>query len=220
MARKRRFRDNIWFGHRKGHRKAALKGWRKRGHKRSRGRKCRSNPASITAAPMKAVTSAFSKDLLVRGGVIVAGNLATTLAADALISRVDMLKNKWVNVVTVLVTAGVAGTLAKKYLPKYGDDILLGGMLAGLTRGLKTAFPNQFGNLSGDDDLDGLDDFVNPNQVMRPIGMNDYADPRQLMAPIGVSGFGDSATVPQATRAMQLDGLADMAVAEEIEAQA
>lgn len=219
MARKRWFCDNAWFGHRKGHRKAARKGWQKRKHGR-RSRRCQSNP-SITAAPMKAVTSAFTKDLLIQGGTILAGNLITVFLADMAISRVDLLKNKWANVAAVLATAGVTGTLAKKYLPKYGNDILIGGMLAGLTRGLKTAFPNQFGGTGlGEDDLEGLEDFVDPRQVMAPIGMSDYADPRRLMAPVGTSGLGDSATVPQARGAITLDGLADLAVAEEIESQA
>ena len=207
-GKKRKFRDNIWFGNSKGHAKAARKGWKHRGHKRSK--RCRDNPGAVSIkSPVKALTSAFNIDLAKRAGFVIGGNLLTTFVADKIIGSVDMLKsNKAANVLVVLGMAGVAGAAAHRFMPSRGSDVLLGGMLAGLTRTLKMVWPSQFGSLG--DDLE---------QDME--GLYDYVDPRQIMAPMGTRGFGDYGTVPQATGAMRLDGIsADMAVAEEIASQA
>ena len=210
MARKRskrRFRDNIWKDNAAGHRKAARKGWSHR-----RGRRHWSNPGGEAVSikqPMKALTSAYNLNLAKRGAFVVGGNLLTTLVTDFIAGKVAIIKdNKMANVATTLVVAGLAGAGAKRFMPARADDVLLGGMLAGLTRTLKMVWPSQFGNLSDDLEQD----------------LDDYVDPRQIMAPVGTRGIGytgDYGSVPQATGAVRLDGLAaDQAVADEIASQA
>lgn len=215
--RKRKHRDNVWFDHKSLHRKAARKGWRHRKHSR------RDNPVAATSImhPVEAVKSGFKPTLLKRAAWIVGGNLLTTFVADKIINSVSMIKdNKILNVLTVLGTAGLAGAGARMVpvamVKANADDVLLGGMLAGLTRTLKIVWPSQFGNLS--EDLEGLEDYVNPMNIGRPIGVSDYVNPLQIGRPIGVSDYG---SVPQAAGALKLDGLsADEMVANEIGAQA
>lgn len=193
--------------------------------KSRRNRKHRNNPALSIKSPVKAMTAAFDMDLAKRALFIAGANIVTQYVSNTVGGYIpktgqNAIDTKVVPVVTALGAAGVAGMVAGRFMPSRKNDVMLGGMLVGLTRALAAVFPGTFKDIRmGEDDLSGFGDYVDPRQIAAPIGINDYVDPRQIAAPVSMRGMGDEATVPQAAAAVGLDGFAEQAVAEEIAMQ-
>ena len=165
----------------------------------------RHNPAIAAGSPVKALTSAFNKEVLVKAGFIVAGSVATTAVANLVTSKVSMLKdNKLANIATTLLTAGLVAYGAKRVLPARANDVLIGGILSGAAKAIDAYVPSlkmsgcEGIGCMGFDQPSDMGDFVSARQPM--IAMNDYV---ALQTPIS-----------------QMNGVADVAVAEEIDMQA
>lgn len=242
MARKKRHsRRNSWFGNAVGHRKAALRGWGVRKYKKSR--KIRSNAGGGTIAasvesikePVKATLQGFKIDTLKSVGMVVVGNIVTNMAAKQVQKLHPSLGgNKILNIGSTLLTAGAAGVVAKRFAPKYANDVLVGGLLAGLSSTLKSIWPQHFGSLA--DDLEGIGDdglgntwMIGPGEAAAAIpmnvldtnapvsyvqqrspymrGMESYMHPSQPVVSLSGGGMGDEATVPQVENAVRLDGM-------------
>lgn len=212
MARRRKSR-NSWFGEPKRHAKAARLGW---SHRKGRGRKKSRNAGAmgVLSSIPSAAKSGFKTDALKRAGWIIGGNLVTTWTASKLMDAVSILKSStFARVGTTLAVAGGVAAASKLAISGHSSDILTGGILSGLTRGLRELFPSVFGGMS--DDLDGMGDYVDPRQIaMARNGIGDYVDPRQIAT--ARNGINDYADFRQIQAPVKLDGLQDSMVAEEI----
>lgn len=235
MARSRRRRFNAWFGAPILHRKAARRGW---GRRRSKGRRTRRNAgmSGMFGKTTSAATSGFKMPVLKQAGVILGGNILTTWSAEKIMGALPTLKNnKILNVVTVLVTAGLAHVAARRFLPKYAPGVLIGGVLAGVTRGVREFAPSVLpSSCLGDDmeglgwdleglgeDMDGLGDWtIGPKNAYSAFPLGSYAHMGQPL--VGTAGFGDYANMGQSgqkhySHLVKLDGMD--AVGEEIASQ-
>lgn len=171
-----------------------------------RKRRHRRNPAgAFLGRPVEMVKAGFKTDAMKEAMGVIAGNIGTTFFANLATSKVGFLNNKVGKIVMPLVLAGAVSKLASKAMPSQARHVLIGGILAGLTKGLQALFPSYFGALADDldDGLFGLDDWARPNQIAAAYPMN---------------GFGDFATARQVSAAQAIDGMdeADMVVANEM----
>ena len=226
-SRRRRSRRNYWKGQPRLHRRAARKGWR---GSRSR-RRTRRNAGSLAQRTFRAGTAGFKLNVLRRGTTILAGNVGTTFFAEKFGHMVPSLTSHPVGQVAALAAVALAqsalvgkvGFLRKMLSP---SDILIGGMLAAVTRTAKLVLPGTFSTCGLGEDLDGLGSwYANPYNIGSAFrlmnGMGAYASPG---APeIGTHGIADYAQLYQTqapTVITALDGLAaNQALGEEIASQ-
>ncbi len=214
--RRRRSRRNIWWGAPRRHSKAARKGWGRR-----RSRRTRRNAGSLVRTATRSLGAGFKVKAWEQATAILAGNVGATFFTDKATQALPVLRNPFLQIGTLLLTAGGQMLAVKKLAPKYAANVLVGGILAGVTRAAKMVLPGRFITCGLGEDFEGLDDwFMNPRlaQSAFPLhGMDGYASPQARM--IGTSGMGDEATLMQAQHAITLDGFADMALAEELAQQ-
>ncbi len=227
-SRRRRSRRNSWSKHPRLHRRAARKGWRG-SRSRRRSRRTRRNAGSIVQRTFRAGTQGFKLNVLRRGTTILAGNVGTTFFTEKLGGMVPSLTSHPVGQVAALVAVALAqsalvgkvGFLRKALNPA---DILIGGMLAAVTRTARLALPGTFQTCGLGEDLDGLGDWMaSPGNISRAFPLlNGYASPAAPM--IGTHGIGDYAQIYQTQAPVvintALDGLAaNQALGEEIASQ-
>lgn len=182
MRRKRRSRKNAWFGKPRLHSKAARKG-----HRRSRGsRRTRRNAGamSIVNNTTRSLRAGFDPKIIKTASAILLGNISTTWYVDQIASRVHMLRtNPVLEVGSLLLLGGANALFVGKVLkqPKYAKDILIGGILAGVTRAVKMVLPGHFatcglgegeGFMGLGEEMDGLGSYyASPgNLVVTPNG--------------------------------------------------
>ncbi len=228
---RRRSRKNSWFGQKRRHSKAAKLGMRRR---RS-GRRTRRNAGAHSlsfGSVSRSATSALKVNVLKDAGVILGGNILTTWSAEKIMGAIPALRsNKFANVATVLMTAGLAGVFTRRFAPKYANSVLIGGALAGVTRGIRTLAPNLLpSSCLGDDmdglseDLDGLADWMaSPGNIARAFPLHGIGSYAHIGQPVVGTGYmGDYANMGQSgqqqfAKMVQLDGMD--AVGEEIASQ-
>lgn len=230
-SRRRRSRRNYWKGQPRLHRRAARKGWR---GSRSR-RRTRRNAGSIVSKTFSATKSGFRLNVLRRGTTILAGNVGTTFFTEKLGGMVPALTSHPVGQIAALTAVALAqsalvgkvGFLRRMLSP---SDILIGGMLAAVTRTAKTLLPGTFSTCGLGEDLDGLGSwYANPYNIGSAFrlmnGMDAYASPVGVRAgeALGIHGLNDYAQLYQTqppTVITALDGLAaNQALGEEIASQ-
>lgn len=210
MRRKRRSRKNAWPKHPRLHAKAARKGHRRSRLSRRRTRR-NAGAMSIVKNTTRSLRAGFNPSVIKRAGAILLGNISTTWYVDQIGSRIHMIRtNPVLEVGSLLLLAGAQGVFVDKVLKqrKYASDILIGGILAGVTRAVKTVLPNQFATCGLSDDLDGLGsyyaspmDMVIGTQMGHPHGTLNQPGrfgPHMTMRGIGYGG-------PDAVQSM--DGL-------------
>jgi hypothetical protein len=152
----------------------------------------RRNPAAALTSPVKAAMSGFEVSALKQAGAIALGNIATATVSGMLTNKVSFLNNKVGKVVATLALAGVMRAVAGKVVPGMAKDIAIGGILAGVTKGLQAVAPQYFGTAGLEDDDFGLD------------GMDDWLNPRGIATAQALTGMGDSLTAGQVQRAIPL----------------
>ena len=131
---------------------------------------------------------------------------------------------------TLLLLAGAQTIAVKKLAPRYASDVLIGGILAGVTRFAKIVLPGRFTTCGLGEDLEGLSDdmygmgdwMASPGNIRNAFalrGMDAYPSPQAPV--IGTAGMDDYALRWQAQpqNIVQLDGLADSEVQREIAMQ-
>lgn len=201
---------------------------------------------SLVRQTTRSLKQGFSTNTLKTAGTILAGNMGATFFAEKAASFFPMLRSHVaIEVAALLGIASAQAVFVKKFIPRMlnANSILVGGILAGVTRGIKAIAPNSFTTCGLGEDMDGLGDFVNPfniahsinphgqyvgiphpNQFVYGNGFGAFARPDQPM--IGTHGIGDHATGLPAGQVLAhgmqprlihaLDGLANLAVQEEI----
>ncbi len=234
--RSRKSRKNSFWGHPRLHSKAARKGW---GRRKSRRTRRNAGGMSIVKQTTKSVREGFAPSTIKKATAILLGNISTTWYVDQIASRVPMIRsNPLFEIGSLLLLASGNALVAKRIWPKHANDILVGGILAGVTRAVKTVLPGRFPTCGlGEDSMDGMGDysyvqgmgnlgsggFIGPFVASRAFtmqGIDGYASPH---APtIGTHGLGDEAVYQQVQgnqgrNLVTLDGLANMAVMQEIE---
>ncbi len=182
-----------------------------------------------TTRPLRA---GFDPKILKRATAILLGNISTTWYVDQIASRVPMLRsNPIFDIGTLLLLGGAQGVFVSKVLkqPKYAADVMIGGILAGVTRAVKMVLPNQFSTCGLGEDMEGLGAYyaspgnvvVTPNgqYVNRLNGLSAYPGPALPL--IGTHGLGDEAMYHQVqpTNVITLDGMADAEMQREIAMQ-
>lgn len=214
----RHTRYNYWSGNHSGHSRAARLGWR-RGKRRVR----RNAGTSVTGIAKRtystvrgAAGKAFSGKLAMDGLELIGGGVASQYVAKLLEAHVPyyghfVAKSKWLDVLNVFVATGITATVASKIpgLKKSTRNVLLGGVVSGLNRGLTELFPGTFRGLGEEMDglgwdVAGMGDYIHPRQIahavptMQPYpgahamahhpamhphmqGLGNFADPRQIM---------------------------------------
>ena len=227
--RHRRARRNSWRGHSRLHRKAARKGWRGARGRRSR-RRTRRNAGSLVHSTRRAATRALSLGVLRRGTTILAGNVGTTFFTEKANRFLpSMLTSNPIGQVATLAAVAMAQSalvskvvLLRKALNP--NDILIGGMLAAVTRAARLILPGTFATCGLGEDLDGLGDWMATagpgGNIANAFSLRGYASPQALM--IGTHGIGDYAQIYQTQPPVvitALDGMADYEVQREIAAQ-
>ncbi len=219
MRKRRRSRKNAWPGKPRLHSKAARKGWR-----RSR-RRTRRNAGTMSMVKhtTRSLRAGFDPAILKRASAILLGNISTTWYVDQIASRVPMIRsNPIFDIGALLLLGGAQGVFVSKVLkqPKYATDIMIGGILAGVTRAAKTVLPKQFStcglgeDLDGlADDLDGLGDYtISPNDmIVNTNGMYEGTLNHQGRFPHGPMHGMDAYPSPD-TRMIHMHGLSDHAV--------
>ncbi len=181
---------------------------------------------SLVNRTKSAAFSGFKPNVLVPASTILGGNILTTWSAGMIASKLPVLKsNKVLDVLTVGLTAGLAGMATRRFAPKYANNVLIGGALAAVTRAIRNFAPSILpSSCLGDDmdglseDLDGLSDWMaSPRNIRNAFplhGMSAYPGPSAPV--IGMNDYAMNVqTTPQAL--VQLDGMD--AVGEEIAAQ-
>ncbi len=223
MAR-RRSRRNVYWGRPRKHSKAARKGWGRR-----RARRSRRNAGSVLSIrhTTRSLSKGFSKKAFKQAGTILGGNILTTWSEGMISSRLPFLRSHPIaEVASLFVLASAAGVFAAKTpLRKFisPKDVMIGGFLAGITRGAKLLFPGSFTTCGLGEDMEGLGSwYVAPfGNAAHPIlaGMGAYASPHAVDRAL-VAGMGDHAIYPQTHEPLMitaLDGLAaNQAMGEEI----
>lgn len=229
MRKRRRSRRNSWPGAPRLHAKAARKG-----HRRSRRtRRTRRNAGSMSMVrnTTRSLRAGFDPKILKRASAILLGNISTTWYVDQIASRVPMLRSSPVfDIGALLLLGGAQGVFVSHILkqPKYATDIMIGGILAGVTRAVKMVLPNQFSTCGLGEDMEGLGDYIYPGVgvvtlngqwVQRLNGLGAFARPGAPL--IGTHGLGDEAMYHQVqpTNVIQLDGMADAEMQREIAMQ-
>jgi hypothetical protein len=124
------------------------------------------NPASIVSG----LTAGFKPGILMEGAVILGGGLLNTFVSNTLIAKVpqipEQLKSGPGKYLFGLATAGLAYLGTSRFLPKYANNMLLGGVVGVGMEAAMEYLP-----------LKGLGDFLTQGQVnsARSMdGMNDF----------------------------------------------
>ncbi len=130
----------------------------------------------------------------------------------------------------LLLLGGAQGVFVGKVLkyPKYATDLMIGGILAGVTRAVKMVLPNQFSTCGLGEDMEGLGDYIHPGVgvvtpngqfVQHLNGFGAYIGPSNPLT--GTHGLGDEAMYHQVqpTNVIQLDGMADAEISRELAMQ-
>ncbi len=193
--RKRRSRKNAFWGRPRLHSKAARKGW---GRRRARRSRRNAGAMSLVKNTTRSLGAGFQGKVLKRAGTILGGNVLTTWSEGMIASRVPFLRSHPIaEVFSLFVLAGAASVVAAKTaVRKYVSpaDILIGGMLAGITRGAKLLFPGSFATCGLGEDLEGMDGwFANPHNIGTAFPLlNGYAGPHALAQGVreGIAGMG------------------------------
>jgi hypothetical protein len=150
--------------------------------------KRRYNAASVAHGAMGDMTAGFSGRRLKRGAVIVAGAFGTSWLAGKIVEKAG-ITNKLLSTGITFLTAGLAATGAKfaRLSGETSNEILAGGIVAGMTEGLSGIFP----------------------AYIKPIGMSDWSSEMGHGWSNVLSGMGDEATTKQVRRAFSLNDSAD-----------
>lgn len=148
-----------------------------------------------------------------KAATILGGNISTSWSANKAMEFLPVLNsNPIFGIATVGLMAGVNGVLARRFAPRYADGILVGGILAAVTRLAKMVLPGHFATCGLSDDLDGLGDwFADPRNIGSAFRLGSYAHVGQPT--IGMSDYAIQPQV-QPGNVVQLDGLSGMANAE------
>ncbi len=193
MAR-RKSRFNFWAGNRLGHSRAARLGWRRKPRRTRRNGTSLVGVAKSTYSKVKTSTmKGFNTSKVMQGMEVIAGGVATQYVAKALENHVPfyghfVAGNKWLDILNVFVAAGVTSTAASmiplKAVKGSAGNVLLGGIISGLNRGLTNLFPGTFKGLGeemgdfgpglngfGDfgPGFNGMGEFVSPQQIAMSI---------------------------------------------------
>ncbi len=225
--RKRSRRKNAFFGFPRLHSRAARLGW---GRRKSRKSRRNAGTASLVKSTTRSLGAGFQTKVLKQAGTILGGNVLTTWSEGMIASRVPQIRSHpAVEVLSLFVLAGAAGVFAAKTpLRKLVNpsDVLIGGILAGITRGAKYLFPGTFTTCGlGDDGMDGLNGwYANPHNIGTAFPLlNGYAGPAAIAQGVreGIAGMNDYAQLYQTSAPTlintALDGMAANAeVAHEI----
>lgn len=127
------------------------------------------NPAVASISrPLDVLKSGFNISTLKTGIAVLAGNIITKLVAKQVTSRISALSNPFATAATTLLMSGVVASLTRKVMPHRANEVLLGGMLAGVAQGLTAAVPQYFPS-------SGLNDVPTDNGLT--FNLNDYRDP-------------------------------------------
>lgn len=193
--RKRRSRKNAFWGRPRLHSKAARKGW---GRRRARRGRRNAGAMSLVKNTTRSLGAGFNTKVLKRAGTILGGNVLTTWSEGMIASRVPFLRSHPIaEVLSLFILSGMASiaaakTPARKYLNP--SDILIGGMLAGITRGAKLLFPGSFSTCGLGEDMDGMGGlFIGPQNTNYAFPLlNGYAGPHALAQGVrdGIAGMG------------------------------
>ncbi len=188
----RRKRKNAWPGSPRLHARAARKGWRRKGSRRTR-----RNAGSFVSTGTRSIGAAFNAKVAKEAGVILYGNISTTFASDYLQGMFPVLRsNAALDVLSVLGVASLNGYVTGKFrmTSKYAQNVLTGGLLAGVTRLLRKVLPGKFSTCGLGEDLEGFGDWTpSPAQFARPIMAGLGWAPGPGTPQIGTHGMGDSA---------------------------
>lgn len=188
---------------------------------------------SLVRQTTRSMQAGFHTNTLKHAGTILAGNVGATFFQDRLAGVVPMIRsNPLFEVGSLLALAGLQAFVVKKFIPKIlnANDILIGGILAGVTRGVKAIIPGHFTTCGLGEDMEGLGDdleglgawFATPRSIGSAFALRGYASPQ---APtIGTHGLGDEAVFNQIQGNMghnlvTLDGMANDEVGREIAMQ-
>lgn len=176
---------------------------------------------SIVRQTTRSLRAGFATKTLERAGTILAGNMGATFFTEKLASIAPMIRsNTFFEIASLLGVASVQAFVVKKFIPKMlnASDILIGGILAGVTRGVKAVLPGSFTTCGLGEDFEGMGDsyYPTPWQVNHAIltsngypagmgyapgpdtkmlqmsGMGAFANPNQPF--IGTHGLSDHAT--------------------------
>lgn len=236
---RKRSRRNAWFGKPRLHAKAARKGHRSRSRRRTRrnagthsGRD--DSRGDIIKQTTRSLKAGFNGKVVRRAANILAGNVGATFFNDRLAGFFPMVRsNPIFEIGSLLAIAGLQGMVVHKFIPKIlnANDILIGGILAGVTKAARTVLPGQFSSCGLGEDMEGLGNsfYATPEQVLYPItpngmrtsiaGFGAYQSPAAPL--IGTNGLGDEAMYQQVQPAniVTLDGMADAEIQREIAMQ-
>lgn len=205
---------------------------------------------SLVRQTTRSLKQGFSTNTLKTAGTILAGNMGATFFAEKAANFFPMLRSHAaIEVAALLGIASAQAVFVKKFIPKMlnANSILVGGILAGVTRGIKAIAPGSFTTCGLGEDMDGLGSyFVSPNQIAAAIGTHGQhvgiphpsqfvygtgfgAYPSPAAPLIGTHGLSDHATGLPAGQVLAhgmqprlihaLDGLANDEVGREIAMQ-
>lgn len=202
---------------------------------------------SLVKQGTRSLTAGFNGSVLKKATAILLGNISTTFYLDQIASRVPMVRsNPIFEIGSLLLLSGGNALVAKKIWPKHASDILVGGILAAVTRGVKTVLPGRFSTCGLGEDMEGLGMYeyvhglgnfvIGPHSTQTAFSMSGYGGPMTPkigthglgwapgpnMPEIGTHGLGDEAVYQQVQgnqghNLVTLDGLANLAVMQEIE---
>lgn len=142
---------------------------------------------SLTQHPVKAALAGFNLGELKSAGVAIGGAFGTSWLAGKVASMIGV-QNKLLSTGLTLLTAGGLAVGARKLnlSKKTADDILLGGMIAGVTEGLSGIFPQYIkpigmhgaeNELGINWNLEGMNDEATVSQIRHTIGTGSWATP-------------------------------------------
>ncbi len=156
-------------------------------------RKKHSNPAGVASfsKPMSIVKGAVSKDAL-KASLATVGGLAGTAFIAGKIAGMAKITNPWAVAGITFVSAGIVSALSHMVVKGQSKFVLAGGGAVAVAKTINAVSPGAMAaiGISGDD---GLDDYVDPRQIIN--------------ARVGISGTDDYADLPQVQNARQLDGI-------------
>lgn len=146
-----------------------------------------------------------------------------------------MRSNPFIEIASLLGIAGLQGMIVHKFIPKIlnANDVLIGGILAGVTKTARMVLPSSFSSCGLGEDMEGMGAYyATPEQIMGAItpngmhagfpGMRGFGAYPSPAAPlIGTHGLGDEAMYQQVQPAnvVTLDGMADAEIQREIAMQ-
>ena len=172
--RRRRRGRNAWFGNKRRHRAAALKGWRGRSRKGRKGkrRKCRNGSRRRWMNPLGGIGKVIpSMGNLKEAGAVVAGSMGaaylTGKASSALAGTIPMIDKGAGRAVLGLASAFLLGKL-----PRFGSGLQVGALAATIT--------GVVGDLMQGRPMFGIGDYLTERQVADARQLRDYLTERQV----------------------------------------